>query len=380
MGMYRALKENDCGHSQLLSTPEELIEDARQGRMCILVDDREQENQGQLFIPADFATPDAINFMARYACGLIRLAMTEDRAKQLGLTMMNSSNLLARKTAFTVTIEAREGVSTGISAADRAHTIRVAIDPSKGADDIVSPGHIFPLLARPGGVLARAGHTEAAVDLATLAGVDPSGVICEIMNNDGTVARLSDLATFAQDHGMKIGTIADLIACRRRKETLVELVEKKTFNSDFGGEWELRLYRNKIEGTEHIVLVKGNVPSRSRGAALVRMHSMRLSEYLGEINAVDSRLQSAMIEIAREGSGAIVIMRLSESQGISDLFGTSGAAHKLHDERVSREYGLGAQILVELGIRDVILMTNSPHHRLIGLEGYDLHIVEERPF
>src|SRR5579875_2057224 len=242
-----------------LSAPEELIDEARNGRMFILVDDEDRENEGDLVIPAQMATPDAINFMATHGRGLICLALTKQRVDQLGLDLMSRKNGTRHETAFTVSIEARDGVTTGISAADRARTIAVAIDAAKGADEIVTPGHVFPLVAREGGVLVRAGHTEAAVDVARLAGLNPSGVICEIMNEDGTMARLDDLIAFAQRHALKIGTIRDLIAYRRRHDHLVERVSEAPFQCDYGGDWKLLTYRNKIDGRLSYVLQKGHV-------------------------------------------------------------------------------------------------------------------------
>ena len=244
--------------SDYLASAEELIEEAREGRMFILVDDEDRENEGDLVIPAQFATPERVNFMARYARGLICLAMTRQRVEQLGLPLMSQSNGTRHETAFTVSIEAREGVTTGISAHDRAHTIAVAIDPSKGRSEIVTPGHVFPLMAREGGMLVRAGHTEAAVDIARLAGLLPAGVICEIMNDDGTMARLPDLVTFAQHHNLKLGTIADLIGYRRRTERLVRRVQEGTLPHEIGGDWKLVVYANNVEYAEHLVLVKGD--------------------------------------------------------------------------------------------------------------------------
>ena len=254
-----------------IATTEALIEDARAGRMFILVDDEARENEGDLIIPAQFATPDAVNFMARHGRGLICLAMTRARVGELQLPAMAQTNGTRHETAFTVSIEAREGVTTGISAADRSRTIQVAIDPTKGADTIVSPGHVFPLVAREGGVLIRAGHTEAAVDFSRLAGLNPSGVICEIMNEDGTMARMPELIRFAEQHRLNIGTIADLIAYRRRTDVLIEMVHEERFVSEYGGAWTARVYRNDTEGSEHLALIKGTpVPTRP---TLVRMHN-----------------------------------------------------------------------------------------------------------
>src|SRR5271156_2200879 len=256
-----------------LSSTEDVLEDARNGKMIILVDEEDRENEGDLVIPAQMATPDVINFMAKYGRGLICLALTSDRVKQLGLPLMAKDNLSRHQTAFTVSIEAREGVTTGISAHDRARTIAVAINSELGREDIVTPGHVFPLMAREGGTLVRAGHTEAAVDIARLAGLNPAGVICEIMNDDGTMARRADLVAFAQLHGLKIGTIADLIAYRRRTETTVERELNSELDGIFG-KFTLHIYKNRLDGTEHLVLVKGD--PREGGPVLVRMHALNL--------------------------------------------------------------------------------------------------------
>src|SRR5579871_3226059 len=266
--------------SELVSPTETIIEEARNGRMFVLVDDEDRENEGDLVIPAQMATPEAINFMAKYGRGLICLAMTDERVRELGLPLMSPSNESRLRTAFTISIEAREGVTTGISAPDRARTIAVAIDPSRGRNDIVSPGHVFPLVAREGGVLVRSGHTEAAVDVARLAGLNPSGVICEIMNDDGTMARRPDLVRFAQLHGLKIATIADLIAYRRRHDRLVEKKLETDFDSRYGGRYRMHIYVNKVAYVEHVALVKGDIATP--GPVLVRMHSLNvLDDVLG---------------------------------------------------------------------------------------------------
>jgi 3,4-dihydroxy 2-butanone 4-phosphate synthase/GTP cyclohydrolase II len=258
--------------SDAISSVEEIIDDARNGRIFILVDHEDRENEGDLVVPAQWATPDAINFMAMHGRGLICLSMTSDRIDQLGLPLMSTNNSSRHETAFTTSIEAREGVTTGISAADRARTVQVAIDASKGAADIATPGHVFPLRARDGGVLVRAGHTEAAVDISRLAGLNPSGVICEIMNEDGSMARLPDLIAFAQRHGLKIGTISDLISYRRRHDNLVKVRQEQEIESEFGGTWTMRIYTDETQGAEHIVLVKGDISGED--PVLVRMHAM----------------------------------------------------------------------------------------------------------
>lgn len=357
-----------------LSSTEEIIDEARNGRMFILVDDEDRENEGDLVIPAQMATPSAINFMATHGRGLICLALGKERVDQLGLNLMSAKNGTRHETAFTVSIEARDGVSTGISAGDRARTVAVAIDAAKGPEHIVTPGHVFPLIAKPGGVLVRAGHTEAAVDVSRLAGLNPSGVICEIMKEDGTMARLDDLVAFAQLHGLKIGTIRDLIAYRRRHDHNVEKVAETVFESRWGGEWKAISYRNKAIDTETLALVKGKVdPSRP---TLVRMHSLSLfSDVLGQGGQREGMLGRAMEAIAAEGSGVVVL--LNPNVSLSQVV-RAHAGETVADMHELRDYGVGAQILAELGIHEMILLTNS-HHTLIALDGYGLNIVAERP-
>jgi 3,4-dihydroxy 2-butanone 4-phosphate synthase/GTP cyclohydrolase II len=362
-----------------LSAPEEIIDEARNGRMFILVDDEDRENEGDLVIPAQMATPDAINFMAKYGRGLICLALSKPRVDQLGLNLMSRNNGTRHETAFTVSIEAKEGVTTGISAADRARTVSVAIDGSKGADDIVTPGHVFPLVAREGGVLVRAGHTEAAVDVSRLAGLNPSGVICEIMKDDGTMARLDDLVAFAQLHNLKIGTIRDLIAYRRRHDHLVERRAEMTFQSRWGGDWKAITFVNKVTGDELIALQKGKV-DRSR-PTLVRMHTMSMFvDVFGEENERSGLLSQSMKVIGEAGAGVIVVIN-KPMQGIVSRFMQLRAEGKgAGDPQIEelRDYGIGAQILAELGVHDMVLLTNT-HHTLVGLEGYGLSIVGEQP-
>jgi 3,4-dihydroxy 2-butanone 4-phosphate synthase / GTP cyclohydrolase II len=357
---------------------EEIIEEARNGRMYILVDDEDRENEGDLIIPAQMATPDAINFMATHGRGLICLAMTKTRVDQLGLALMSRANGTRHETAFTTSIEAREGVTTGISAADRARTISVAIDAGKGADDLVTPGHVFPLIARDGGVLVRTGHTEAAVDVSRLAGLNPSGVICEIMKDDGTMARMDDLVVFARLHGLKMGTIRDLIAYRRKHDHLIEKRAEMRFNSRWGGDWKAVTFFNKATGDETMALVKGHIsPDRP---ALVRMHTMSMFvDVFGEENERAGLLSRSMEAIAAEGSGVLVLIN-KPMRGIVSRFMELRAQGKgAGDPQVEelRDYGGGAQILTELGVQDMILLTNT-HHTLIGLEGYGLSIVGER--
>ena len=362
-----------------LSSPEEIIDEARNGRMFILVDDEDRENEGDLVIPAQMATPDAINFMAKYGRGLICLALTKSRVDQLGLDLMSRQNGTRHETAFTVSIEARDGVTTGISAADRARTIAVAIDASKGPEHIVTPGHVFPLVAREGGVLVRAGHTEAAVDVARLAGLNPSGVICEIMKDDGTMARLDDLVSFAQHHNLKIGTIRDLIAYRRRHDHLVEKRAEMMFHSRWGGDWKALTFFNKATGDELIALQKGRIdPAKP---TLVRMHTMSMFvDVFGEASERSGLLSESMRLIGEEGAGVIVVINKA-MQGLVTRFMRlraegKGAGNPEVEEL--RDYGVGAQILAELGVHDMILLTNT-HHTLVALEGYGLSIVGERP-
>jgi 3,4-dihydroxy 2-butanone 4-phosphate synthase/GTP cyclohydrolase II len=352
---------------------EEIIEEARNGRMFILVDDEDRENEGDLVIPAQMATPDAINFMARHGRGLICLSMTKARIEQLGLGLMSRNNGTRHETAFTVSIEAREGVTTGISAHDRARTVSVAIDASKGRDDIVTPGHVFPLVARDGGVLVRAGHTEAAVDVSRLAGLNPSGVICEIMKDDGTMARMDDLIAFAQEHKLKIGTIRDLIAYRRQHDHLVERRAEARFTSRWGGEWTARTYYNKATGTEQIALIKGHIDPNK--PTLVRMHAMNVfADMFGEQGKRRGLLERSMEIIGEAGSGVVVLLSTSGAAGFSQALQRK-AGGPMPDEL--RDYGVGAQILTELGVEDMILLTNT-HHTLVALDGYGLSIVGER--
>jgi 3,4-dihydroxy 2-butanone 4-phosphate synthase/GTP cyclohydrolase II len=363
--------------SQYLSAADELIEEARNGRMFILVDDEDRENEGDLVIPAQMATPDAINFMAKYGRGLICLAMTKARVDQLGLDLMSRHNGTRHETAFTVSIEAKEGVTTGISAADRARTVSVAIDAAKDKADIVTPGHVFPLVARDGGVLVRAGHTEAAVDVSRLAGLNPSGVICEIMNEDGTMARLDDLVAFAQLHHLKIGTIRDLIAYRRRHDHLVEQRAEAKFVSQWGGEWRALTFWNKATESEQVALVKGRIdPGKP---TLVRMHALSpFPDIFGEEGRRGELLRRSMEIIGAEGSGVVVVINKPRPDAFTVALQARTGALAPADMDELRDYGVGATILTELGVRDMVLLTNS-HHTLVGLDGYGLSIVGERP-
>ncbi|MHB9879406.1 3,4-dihydroxy-2-butanone-4-phosphate synthase [Pacificimonas sp. ICDLI1SI03] len=361
-----------------LATPEELIEEARNGRMFILVDDEDRENEGDLVIPGQMATPDAVNFMASHGRGLICLALTSARVRELGLELMSANNRTRHSTAFTTSIEAAEGVTTGISAADRARTISVAIDASRGADAIVTPGHVFPLIARDGGVLVRAGHTEAAVDVSRLAGLNPSGVICEIMRDDGTMARLDDLIPFAREHKLKIGTIRDLIAYRRKHDHNIVKTAETSFDSVYGGDWRAITYRNKAVGTETLALVKGQIDPDT--PTLVRMHTLNIfNDSLGERSDRTGLLQGAMRQIEEAGRGVVVIVnRVMENAMTTVVQLKAGHAAPGQPEMGElRDYGIGAQILSELGVQDMVLLTNS-HHTLVALAGYGLNIVGEQ--
>ncbi len=361
--------------SKILSPIKDIIEDARNGKMYILVDDEERENEGDLVIPAQMATPEAINFMAKYGRGLICLSLTPERIRELELPLMASRNNSRHQTAFTVSIEAREGVTTGISASDRARTISVAINPTKTNVDIASPGHIFPLVSSQGGVIVRAGHTEAAVDVSRLAGLNPSGVICEIMNDDGSMARLPELIKFAQSHSLKIGTIADLIAYRLMYDRLVECKVQSTFNSNHGGKFKMFVYVNKVVYAEHIVLTKGEVGNGK--PVMVRMHALNLLEdVLSDATGKCDELHKAMNMVANEGRGIIVLIREPLPTSLSDRV-REKMGEEISSNAELRDYGVGAQILLDLGVKDMILLSNT-HRNIVGLEGYGLSVVEQR--
>ncbi len=356
--------------TQLSSIPD-ILDDARNGRMFILVDDEGRENEGDLVIPAGFATPEAINFMAKHGRGLICLALTRGRVSELGLNLMSPENSSRHQTAFTVSIEAREGVTTGISAADRAHTIQVAIDPTKGAADIGSPGHVFPLIAKDGGVLVRAGHTEAAVDIARMAGLNPAGVICEIMNDDGSMARLPELLAFAKQHGLNVASIADLISYRRRSEKLVGRVIEAPFQSRHGGDFHMIVYSTATEYAEHIALVKGAIDTGK--PVLVRMHAVNmLQDMLADTAAKGSLLADAMRAIEAHGNGILVLLREPIRTSVSDQLRLKLGEVPLAPMDL-RDYGIGAQILLDLGVREMILLSNT-RRSVVGLDGYGLTI------
>tara|TARA_X000000950_G_scaffold50167_1_gene59035 strand:+ start:4265 stop:5422 length:1158 start_codon:yes stop_codon:yes gene_type:complete len=363
-----------------LSPIEDVIADAAAGKLFILVDDEDRENEGDLCVIGEWADAAAINFMAKHGRGLICLALTRARTEALGLSLMERRNENRHQTAFTVSIEAREGVTTGISAGDRAHTVRTAINPQCTAKDITTPGHIFPLVARDGGTLVRAGHTEAVVDIARAAGQKaPSGVICEIMKDDGEMARLPDLIGFAVEHGLKIGSIADLIAYRRSSETLVQRAVETVMTGRIGGEWRLMIFENTISGVEHVALIKGDISTPE--PVLVRMHSLdMMTDVLGEISERRSgrELETAMQTIADKERGIVVLLRESTNTSLSETISAAINGTPVHDTASGlREYGVGAQILHELGVRRMVLLSDRPAN-VISLDGYDLEIVDWR--
>ena len=364
-----------------LSTIEDVIADAKAGKLFILVDDEDRENEGDLCVVGECATADAINFMAKYGRGLICLALTRQRTEHLGLSMMERRNESRHETAFTVSIEAREGVTTGISAYDRAHTIKTAIDPKYNERDITTPGHIFPLVARDGGTLVRAGHTEAVVDIARAAGFDnPAGVICEIMNDDGGMARLPDLVKFAKEHDLKIASIADLIAWRRRNESLVQRMVETTVTTRVGGEWRMMIYANTISNIEHIALVKGDISGGS--PVMVRMHALDLmADLLGEVSEkrAGNELSAAMQIIADQGQGVVVVLREASTSSLTAMVSQKIVAQvDGSSSRDLRDYGVGAQILSDLGVSQMILLSNT-RPNVVSLEGYDLEIADWQP-
>ena len=356
-----------------LSSIEEIIEDARNGKMYILVDDPDRENEGDLIIPAQYASPQTINFMAKHGRGLICLALTKDRIEELELPLMNPSNIKNDLTAFTVSIEAKEGVTTGISAADRAHTISVAVNNNRNKNDLVYPGHVFPLMAWDGGVLVRAGHTEAAVDISKLADLNPSGVICEIMSEDGSMARLPEIIKFAKLHNLKVGTVSDLIKFRLKKTKIVEQISERPFESEMGSHFTLKVFQNTISGEKHYALVK-NLSDVSE-PVLVRMHRLDVTkDIFEEKNIFGSEIKSAFQLIEKNGSGAIVLINSDMSPNILKTF---NKRKRSKNKLELREYGVGAQILSLLQINKIILLTNTKK-RIIALDGFNIEIVDQR--
>ena len=374
--MTAAALENTGHNPDFLSSIEEILDEASNGRMFVLVDDKDRENEGDLVIPAQMATPEAINFMAKFGRGLICLALLHERVRELGLKPMERRNRSRFETAFLTSIEAAEGVTTGISAADRAHTVRVAIDPQSTAKEINTPGHVFPLEARDGGVLVRAGHTEAAIDIARMADLIPAGVICEIMNDDGTMARYDDLVIFCQRHALRMATISDLIAYRRRTERLVEVIVEREFDSHYGGRFRMIVYKNTVEYAEHIALVKGDVSTPD--PVLVRVHAVNIvADLLGDMNSNSAHDLHGAMEIIRDANrGVVILIRDVLPTTVSTLVGKS--AQEGRTEGSWRDVGVGAQILLDLGVSEMILLSNV-ERAFVGLDGFGLRVVERRP-
>ncbi|MGH1419997.1 MAG: 3,4-dihydroxy-2-butanone-4-phosphate synthase [Hyphomicrobiaceae bacterium] len=371
---------DEPGFAEALSSIEDILADMRNGRMVVLVDAEDRENEGDLVAPAQMATPDVVNFMAKHGRGLICLTLTKERSEHLGLEQMVRANASRNRTAFTQSIEAKDGITTGISAHDRAHTIATAIGTTKSADDIVSPGHVFPLVARDGGVLVRAGHTEASVDLARLAGLLPAAVICEIMNDDGTMARMPDLVSFAKEHGLKIGTIEDLIAYRLKNEEIVRRVKQMPIESAFGGALDMHVYETTVEPGEHLALVKGNISGPE--PVLVRVHAMSpFKDLLGIDVPVDatasSVVEASLKAIDEEGRGVLILVQDLSPQNLSRWIGERHNKQTEVDDSANRrqvEIGVGSQILRDLGVNNMILLTNSPAHVYVGLDGFGLQV------
>jgi 3,4-dihydroxy 2-butanone 4-phosphate synthase / GTP cyclohydrolase II len=373
-----ALKTNSA-----LSPIEEIIEEMQNGRMVVLVDAEDRENEGDLIIPAQMATPDAINFMAKHGRGLICLTLTQARAGELRLQSQARSGTGGRSTAFTQSIEARDGITTGISAYDRSRTISTAIDPTKSVADIVSPGHVFPLIAREGGVLVRAGHTEASVDLARLAGLFPAAVICEIMNDDGTMARMPDLVPFAKSHSLKIGAIEDLIAYRLKNDRIVRPIAKREVETSIAGAFNLHIYETTVEPVEHLALVKGNL--HKGGPVLVRVQQVNVLHDLLGIGGLagdsGTAIEQSMRAIEKEGRGVIVLIRDLRAKSLSEWVARQSEPQGQREPAKDRrqvDIGIGSQILADLGITDMVLLTTSPQHVYVGLEAFGLRVTGTR--
>ena len=354
-----------------LNKIEEIIEDARNGKMYILVDDPDRENEGDLIIPAQMATTESINFMTKFGRGLVCLALTKNRINELKLPLMNPSNQKNDLTAFTISIESKEGITTGISAADRSHSISVAINQKNTKSDIVSPGHIFPLMGWAGGVLERAGHTEASIDISILAGLNPSGVICEILSNDGSMARLPELIEFAKFHNLKIGTVSDLIKYRLKNYKIIKEISNRQFESQMGKGFNLKIFKNEISGEKHYALIK-NIKDDT--PSYVRMHKLDVTkDIFEEKNIFNNEISKSFKIIEKKGSGAIVLINADISPQINKVF------NRRDDEKNKlelREYGVGAQILTSIGIKKIILLTNS-NKKIIALDGFDLEIIRQ---
>lgn len=365
-------------NSRIVSSIEDVLEDAHKGRMFILVDAEDRENEGDLVIPAQYCSGETVNFMTKHGRGLVCLALTAQRARKLKLRWMTKRNRARNRTAFTISIEAREGVSSGISAHDRAHTIAVAINPQKGASDLVSPGHMFPLVAKEGGVLSRAGHTEAAIDIARLAGLLPAGVLCEIVNEDGTMARMPDLERFAQTHQLRIATIADLIAYRHRRNNFMPREMEIDLSSRFGGQFHTIVFRNEYHGDEHVALINGTLCPED--PVIVRLHALNIfGDVLGSEGHRAGLLQRAMNLISQSSNAVPVLMRDTAQHAVS----RAARARQNESDEVQnvscslRKYEIGAQIPRELGVRQIILLSDTKHE-VAALEGYGLHIPERR--
>ena len=352
-----------------LSSLDEILLDLSKGKMVVIVDDENRENEGDLVFAAEFVTPEKINFMAKNARGLVCLALDKKKTEKLKLKLMTNENLSRNKTAFTVSIEAKKGITTGISASDRAMTIKTAVAEKAKAEDLVTPGHIFPLVAKEGGVLVRAGHTEASVDLARLAGLKPQGVICEIMNDDGTMARFNDLIKFCKIHDLKMASIKDLITYRLRKERFIKCVQKRKFDSKFAGKFDLHIYANLLDGTQHIVLIKGKINHKDN--VLVRMHSFNIfSDFLGVDEEKNESLKKSMKIIQKEKRGVVVILRNPKKE-LTKFESMVKIQNK--NENILKEYGIGAQILLEIGIKNIILLSNTEKN-IVGIDGFGLII------